>query len=422
MNLILPGEPGYDLHRKPLSPSVDPRPAMVVEAFNAGDVQSAVLAARRLELPFAVQATGHGTHVPADGAMLLKTTAMAHVLVDPDRRVARVGPGARWADVLAAAAPFGLAPLSGSSPTVGVTGYTLGGGLGWLGRKFGFAADSVLRAKVVTADGELVVASPSRHPELFWALRGGGGNFGVVTALEFQLHPVARVYAGMASFAIGGACDFLSVYRDWLSTAPDELSTAVVLRTLPDSQKVLTVKAMYAGDASSARRHLAPLWAAAGPALTDELRPMTYAQAVMGGTAARYFDFFRDLPDPAIAALTQAHRTGEVSNVEVRHWGGALGRGDGPAARPEARLSVIADTAVPSMCQTLRRYGMGGTFLNFLADPSRVATAFTPVNFRRLQQVKAAYDPDNFFRINHNIAPAALVGVPAGVSSAGNVS
>jgi FAD/FMN-containing dehydrogenase len=353
--------------------------------------------------------------------MLLKTTAMAHVLVDPDRRVARVGPGARWADVLAAAAPFGLAPLSGSSPTVGVTGYTLGGGLGWLGRKFGFAADSMLRAKVVTAGGELVVASPSRHPELFWGLRGGGGNFGVVTALEFKLHPVAQVYAGIASFAIDRARDVLSLYRDWMVSAPDELSTAACLRTLPDSQRVLSIKAMYAGDADVARRHLAPLWAAAGPAIVDDLRPMGYAEAAMGGTAARFFDFFRDLPDPAISALIEAHETGAVSNVEVRHWGGALGRGDGPAARPDTRLSVIVDTDLPSITQTLRKYGMGGTFLNFLADPTRIATAFTPINFRRLRQVKAAYDPDNFFRINQNIAPPAVGTLPAGVSSAGNV-
>jgi FAD/FMN-containing dehydrogenase len=163
---------------------------MVVEASRAADVRAAVVAAREHDLPLAVQATGHGTHAAPDGAILIRTTGMATVLVDPDRRVARVGPGAVWGDVLTAAAPFGLAPLSGSSPDVGVTGYTLGGGVGWLARKHGFAADSLLRAEVVTADGSIVTASADEHADLFWALRGGGGSFGVVTALEFRLHTV----------------------------------------------------------------------------------------------------------------------------------------------------------------------------------------------------------------------------------------
>jgi FAD/FMN-containing dehydrogenase len=149
----LPGDAGYDEQRRSLFPGMDPRPAVVVEASGPADVRAAVVAAQDHDLPFAVQATGHGTRVPSDGGVLLKTSQMASVLLDPDRRVARVGPGVRWSQVIAAAAPFGLVPLSGSSQSVGVTGYTLGGGVGWLSRKHGFAADSVLRAEVVTADG-----------------------------------------------------------------------------------------------------------------------------------------------------------------------------------------------------------------------------------------------------------------------------
>jgi FAD/FMN-containing dehydrogenase len=202
-----PGDAGYDAGRRTIDPSFEARPALVVEALGAADVRAAVVAAREHDLPFAVQATGHGTRVPCDGGILVRTGAMATVLVDPDRRVAHVGAGARWGDVLAAAAPFGLAPLSGSSPDVGVAGYTLGGGLGWLARRHGFAADSLLRAEVVTAEGGLVTASAEEHPDLLWALRGGGGSFGVVTAMELRLHPVDRVYAGTAFFAIerGGA-------------------------------------------------------------------------------------------------------------------------------------------------------------------------------------------------------------------------
>ncbi|HEY8112210.1 MAG TPA: FAD-binding oxidoreductase, partial [Actinomycetes bacterium] len=211
--VYLPGDHGYDERRRPLSPAIDPRPAMVVEAAGPADVRAAVVAARENCLPFAVQATGHGTYVPSDGGILLKTAGMASVLVDPDRAIARVGPGARWSQVIAAAAPFGLVPLSGSAPSVGVTGFTLGGGVGWLSRKFGFAADSVVRAEVVTADGRLVTATADRHPDLLWALRGGGANFGVVTALEFRLYPVAHVYGGISYFAADRGAETIQRYR-----------------------------------------------------------------------------------------------------------------------------------------------------------------------------------------------------------------
>src|SRR5919199_1192962 len=170
---------------------------MIVAANTPADVRNAVLTARERDLPFTVYATGP----EHDDTVVVTTERMAGVLVDPDRRTAWVGPGTRWGDVITAAAPFGLAPLSGTSPDVGVIGYTLGGGLGWLSRKHGFAADSLLRADVVTASGALLTASADRNADLLWALRGGGGNFGVVTSLEIALHPIARVYGGAALFA-----------------------------------------------------------------------------------------------------------------------------------------------------------------------------------------------------------------------------
>jgi hypothetical protein len=420
----LPGDPGYDALRRPLVPTLDPRPAAVVEAGGAADVRAAVLAARRHDLPFAVQATGHGTRVPADGGILVNTSGMAAVLVDPDRRTARVGPGARWEAVLAAAAPFGLAPLSGSSRTVGVTGYTLGGGVGWLSRRYGFAADSVLRAEVVLADGRLVTASGTTNPDLFWALRGGGGNFGVVTSLEFRLHPVAQVYAGAAYFPVQRAAQTLARYRDWVATIPDELSTAVLLRRMPDGPEVpaavrgrpvLVVKAMYGGEPAAAHRLLRPLWTAAGPALLDEMRPVPFAEAAMGGTPARYLDLFPGLPDAAIAELVAVFQGPEpsVSTVEIRHWGGAMaaaGPDAGPVGHRGVPFSVIVDGIDPGLGRTLRPYGTGGSFLNFLADPGRTATAYRAGDYRRLRQVKAAYDPDNVFRVNHNIPPAPVGG------------
>src|SRR5437763_4420361 len=240
------------------------RGAIAVEACTVADVRCAVLPARAHDLPLAVYATGHGTLTPLDGALVLKTAPMAEVLVDPDRRVARVGPGARWRDVIAAAAPFGLAPLSGTSPDVGVMGYTLGGGFGWLSRLHGLAADSVLRADVVTAAGSLVTATAERNSGLFWALRGGGPGFGVVTSLEIRLYPVAVVYAGSARFPRERAAAVIACYRDWAPTQPDELTTSIVLT--PDA---LVVRGLYAGAREDARRALAPLWQAAGTPCDD---------------------------------------------------------------------------------------------------------------------------------------------------------
>jgi FAD/FMN-containing dehydrogenase len=403
----LPGEGAYDAQRQPLHATIDPWPAMVVEATRAADVRAAVVAAREHDLPLAVQATGHGTHVASDGAILVRTTGMATVLVDPDRRVARVGPGAIWGDVVAAAAPFGLAPLSGSSPDVGVTGYTLGGGVGWLARKHGFAADSLLRAEVVTADGSIVTASADEHADLFWALRGGGGNFGVVTALEFRLHPVARVYAGTAYFAIDRAAETLARYREWIADAPDALSTAVLLTRLPEGDRVLAIRALHVGEADEAQRLLAPLFAAAGAPLVDGMRPTRFADAAMGGTAPRHVELLDELPDAVIDTLVAADSP--VSTVEVRHWGGAMARpaaDAGPVGHRGVPLSVILDAHVPEVAEALAPHATGGSFLNFLGDPARTETAYTAEDYRGLREVKAAYDPDNVLRIGHNIPPA----------------
>jgi len=411
-----PGETAYDEQRRTLDPAFDARPAVVVEAAGAADVRAAVVAAGERDLPFAVQATGHGTRVPADGGILVKTGAMKTVMVDPDRRVAHVGPGARWGDVLAAAAPCGLAPLSGSAPDVGVAGYTLGGGVGWLARLHGFAADSLVRAEVVTAEGRLATASPDHHPDLFWALRGGGGGFGVVTAMELRLYPVAQVHGGTAYFGVERAGETLTRYREWIAGAPDALSTAVLLTRIPDAPEIPTalrgrravaIRAMHAGPAVAAERLLAPLREAAGPALFDGMRTTRFADAAMGGTAPRHLDLLEALPDAAIETLVAAS---EHATVEVRHWGGAMARpaaDAGPAGHRAAPLSVTVDAAVPGVAAALAAHATGGSFLNFLADPARVETAFTPANLRRLRAVKRAYDPENLFSTGLHVAPAA---------------
>jgi FAD/FMN-containing dehydrogenase len=381
---------------------------MIRHATTPADVRAAVLTARELGLPFAVHATGHGGAAPGDRAVVADTGAMGGVVVDPDRRVARVGAGARWGDVIAAAAPFGLAPLSGTNTTVGVVGYTLGGGMSWLSRRYGFAADSVLRADVVTADGDVRTVDADHDADLFWAIRGGGANFAAVTGLEFRLHPAGTVHAGVATFPLERAADLLAFYRDAAAGFPDELTANIVLTG--DS---VAVRGMYAGPADDARCALAPLFRAAGTPVTDGWRTMPYTESgTIGGTAPRRFHHLADLPDAVITAAVDAVR-GDANAVEVRHWGGALARpgaNAGPAGHRDVPFSVVVDgqdDPAIAACAT------GGTFLNWLPDPSRTHTAFTAANYARLREVKRAYDPDNVFGLAKNIPPAARSGYTA---------
>jgi FAD/FMN-containing dehydrogenase len=379
--VYLPGDQAYNAGRATWSGALDQRPAVVAEALNARDVQATVIAAREHALPFAVQATGHGTHAACDGGLLLKTSLMAEVLVDPDRRVARVGPGARMGDIAAAAAPFGLAPVAGSNPTVGVAGFTLGGGFGPLSRRHGFAADNLLRADVVTADGEHLTATADRHADLFWALRGGGGNFGVVTGMEIRLHRVDRVYAGTAHFDVEHAAATLAFYREWAPTQPAGLTTSIAIT--PDG---LAIRAHAVGGAERALR---PLYDVAGPRRAYEER--------VTGIAPRHFHLFRDLPD--IAGTT-------ANAIEVRYWGGSMTDGDAPVGHRHVPFSVTVDGSAEAAAP-LAKQATGGSFLNFLHDTTRTHTAYTPENYARLQNLKRVYDPESLFSLGHHIAPSA---------------
>ncbi|MFF1822087.1 FAD-binding oxidoreductase [Kribbella sp. NPDC058245] len=401
----LPGEAEYDVQRRAIVPSVDSRPAVVAEAFSRSDVQAVVHTAREYGVPVAVQATGHGTRLSADGGILLKTTQMTAVFVDPERRIAKVAPGARWGAVLDAARQFGLAPLSGSSRDVGVTGYTLGGGVGWLARKYGFAADSVIRAEVVTADGRVVTATAEQHPDLFWAIRGGTGNFGIVTSLEFRLYPVRQVHAGIVYYGIDRAAEILRRYRDWTATIPNELSTAVVLTRIPGTeQRAVAIKVLYAGTSELAEHLLKPLFEVAGSRLAGELTTIEYADAAMGGTPARHLDFLDELTDEVIDIVTSLENDAEEPTVELRHWSGAMahpGAGAGPVGHRQAQFSLIIDRELPVGLLP----DAGRTFVNFLGDHGRAETSYSPADLDRLRAVKRAYDPANFFHLNANIKP-----------------
>jgi FAD/FMN-containing dehydrogenase len=380
--VYLPGDHAYKTAAATWNGALDQRPALIGEALGARDVQAAIVAARTHGLPFAVQATGHGTREACVGGLLLKTSLMAEVLVDPDRRIARVGPGAKIGDVVAAAAPFGLSPVAGSHASVGVAGFTLGGGYGPLSRRHGFAADNLLRADVVTADGERLTATADRHADLFWALRGGGGNFGVVTGMEIRLHPLERTLSATARFEAERAAETLAFYREWAPTQPLGLTTSIVL----GGGETFAIRAHAHGE--EAARALRPLFDVAGPRLGFE--------ETVGATAPLHFHLFRQLPE--IAGTT-------ANEIEVRYWGGAMAEGEAPVGRRDQPFSITVDGADEAVAAK----ATGGSFLNFLRDTTRTATAYTPANYARLREVKRAYDPDNVFGLGHNIAPAVAV-------------
>ena len=243
-----------------------------------------------------------------------------------------------------------------------------------------------------------MTATAEQHPDLFWAIRGGTGNFGVVISLEFRLYPVREVHAGIVYYGIDRADAILRRYRDWTAAVPNELSTAVVLTRVPGTeQRAVAIKVLYAGAADLAEHLLKPLFEVAGPRLAGELRTIEYADAAMGGTPARHLDFLDTLTDEVIDEVAGL----EDATVEIRHWGGAMahpGPGAGPVGHREAQYSLIIDREVSLPTS-------GRTFVNFLGDPGRADTAYGAKDLQRLREVKRAYDPTNFFHLNANIRP-----------------
>src|SRR5499425_3136185 len=317
--VFVPGEAGYDQARQAWNLAVDQRPAVVVEAGSAADVAQAVRFARARGVRIAPQGTGHGAGPlePLDGAMLLRTTRMRKVHIDPAARTARAEAGAVWQDVTVPAAEHGLAGLAGSSPNVGVAGYTLGGGLGWLARRYGLAANSVTAAELVTPDGDPVRADAGHEPDLFWAIRGGGGSVGVVTALEMRLYPVRELYAGVLFFPIERSAEVLHTWRAWTDTVPDEVtSIGRILRfpPLPEVPEALRgrafalVEAAYLGDAAAGADLIGPL-RGLGPELdTFAMVPAPALQQLHMDPAQPVpaegdGEFLADLPAAAIDAL-----------------------------------------------------------------------------------------------------------------------
>ena len=414
------------------------RPAVVVGATCAADVAAAVGWAAEHDLPVAVQATGHGPVRAVTGAVLVSTRRMQGVAVDPHRRVARVQAGVKWAKVLEAATEYGLTPLVGSSSDVGVVGYTLGGGLGPMGRKHGFAADSVQALEIVTADGVLHRASPDEEPELFWAVRGSKSNLGIVTAIEIGLFPGDQLYGGGIFFAAADAAAVLHTYRQWAPTLPEEVTTSVAVLRLPPMDELppplrgaTTVHLRFVATGlapADAEALLAPMKAAGaillghvGPMLPTELDAV-HMDPVDPMPAWEKGMLLADLTEETVDALLAAAGPDvpvPLVMVEVRQLGGALARQPRvPNAVPgrDAAWSVfLIAPAVPELAEVAPVAGRGvlgalapwaaqGGLVNFLGEaggPADVVAAYPPAVAERLLEVKRRVDPTGVFSFGY---------------------
>ncbi|MBB5789166.1 FAD-binding oxidoreductase [Jiangella mangrovi] len=432
-----PGDDGYDDVRRPWNLLIDQHPGVVVAAETPADVQAAVRLARERGLPFAVQSSGHGAVRGNDDGVVVNVTRLTGVEVDAERKVARIVGGTRWREVLEATAPHQLAGLSGTAPTVGAVGYSMGAGLGLLLRSHGFAADSIVAADVVTAGGELVRASADENPDLLWALKGGGGNFGVVTALEVRLHHVPAVHNGTMIYPGARAAEVLRTWADWTGQVSDDVSAAAMVMTVPPAptvpeplrgQHVVMLRATIAADHGA---ELDALRSALGEPIADMFRTMTYLEAALSGSeptdpmpAAGRSTALGELSDDVIGALVGLTEPGSpVPGIEIRHLGGAAAKEqDSPVSHRDAPYIAAAHAmaATPEQLATVEErldHGFAALgdaarphgFLNFLepgSTPEVVKAAYSPAAYQRLQQVKTAWDPENLFQYTHNIPPA----------------
>jgi FAD/FMN-containing dehydrogenase len=441
--VFLAGDDGYDEARQAWHLAADQRPAIVVFAESVVDIVRALRFARSQGMRVAPQSTGHGalSLEPLDGAMLLKTSRMRQVDIYPATRTARAEAGAEWEDVTVPAGEYGLAALAGTSPNVGVIGYTLGGGIGWLARRYGLAANSVTAVEIVTPDGRLVRADADHEPDLFWAVRGGGGSVGVVSALEMMLYPVPQFYAGALFFPIERASEVLNTWRRWTDTVPDGLTSLGRILRLPPVPEVpqflrgrafVLVEAAYLGDAQAGADMLRPLRTLgpeldtfatiAAPALAQ--LNMDPEQPIAGvGDGA----FLADFPAGAIdtlLTLVGPDADTPLATIEIRHLGGALSRqaaGGGAQPTIDARYAMFALGFAPTPTQAetarssvralknaLTAWHADYDYYNFVETPAEADVVLPHASHERLRRIKATYDPDQTIISAHPVQPAAM--------------
>lgn len=436
--VIARGDAAYDEARRAWNLVVDQHPHVIVDAHNTADVVTAVRFARDADLGIAVMGTGHGTIRPADDAVLIRTAQLNEVRIDPDRQTAWIGSGAQWYMVLGPAQEHGLTPLVGSSSHVGVTGYTLGGGMGWLARKYGLATDSVHAFEVVTAQGDALRVSATEHPDLFWGLRGGGGSLAIVTGMEIQLYPVSTVYAGSLLYPIEMAREVMTRFREWTADAPEELTSAVLLFNFPPLPQVpaplqgksfVMVRGCYCGPVEEGEE-LMRFWRDWRAPAMDMFQPLPFTQAdaisqdpVDPMPAFETGAWLSGLDDRTIDAFI-THAAGQPGLVfaEIRHAGGAIARGSDNVFQHRHAPYVFniigiaptheAHEGLARHCNQLKAaiaHQLDGVYMNFIAGEEsweRAPDAYRPEDYRRLAQHKSEYDPDNRLRYSFHVDPA----------------
>ena len=443
--VLAPGESGYDAARTIWNAMIDRRPALIIRAAGAADVIQAVTLARTHGLVIAIKGGGHNIagNAVGDGGLMLDLSAMKSVRIDPRARTARVEPGVTLGEFDREAQAFGLATPVGINSTTGIAGLTLGGGFGWISRRYGLTVDNLIAADVVTADGKLLCASATESPGLFWAIRGGGGNFGVVTSFEYRLHPVGpEVMAGLIIFPQDNARTLLRQYRKITARAPRELTAWVVLRKAPPlpflpaevhGTDIVVFAVCYCGDLAKGKKAVAPLRALGKP-LADIVGPMPFAgwqtafDPLLTPGARNYWKShdFAKLSDPLIDLLVD--HAGRVPTPETEvvlvHIGGAVNNvpviaTSYPHRNIEYIVNVHTRWSHPSQDQSciawarqlfdaMAPHSTGGVYVNFMPEDEgqRVKIGAYGRNYKRLTTLKAKYDPRNLFRMNQNIKPA----------------
>ncbi|MFG1812945.1 FAD-binding oxidoreductase [Kribbella sp. NPDC049174] len=441
--LIHPGESSYDDLRAVWNGSIDRRPGLIARCTGVADIRSALAYARRTGGPVAVRGGGHSFpgHSTCDGGILLDLAPLKGIRVDPVRRTARAQAGVLLGELDRETQAFGLAVPSGIVTHTGVAGLTLGGGIGWLMRKYGLSIDNLLSVDLVTAEGELLTASPEANADLFWGIRGGGGNFGIVTEFEFQLHPVGPiVYAGPVMWPMEQSPELLRFYRDWITDIPDELTTAVIHRWIPDlptipaelhGRPVVVVVACYAGSVEAGERAVAPLKAFAPPLLDlCTAKPFVDHQAMFDPSFPHGRWYYMRACDVAeltddvvdIAAARGLAIDSPYTAYPIFHLGGEIARVPADSTAFGDRSSghtfnFVGVTLGPDGFEEQREWvreswraiepHQSGAYVNFLGDEGsdRIRSAYGAATYDRLQELKRKYDPGNLFHLNQNIPP-----------------
>ena len=435
-DILVPGTDAYDAARKVWNGMIDRRPACIARCKSVGDVQAALRFARQNDLTVAVRGGGHNAAGLAvcDGGLVIDLGGMRDVVVDAKQRIARAGGGATWGDFDRATAEHGLATTGGAVSTTGIAGLTLGGGLGWLMRSYGMACDNLVGAEVVTADGQVVRASATENADLFWGLRGGGGNFGIVTTFEYALHPVSTIFGGMLLYPLTSARDVLRVYREVTTSAPDALTVFAAMMHAPDGTPVIALVICYNGPANEGERAIlkfrdfvTPIAGEVGPMPYTALQSMLDAGFPEGLQVHWRSEFVQSIPDALIDAAVSAFERvpSPLSALMFEQFGGAVKRVPRDATAFDQRdsdynLVIVSRWQNPAdaepnvrwareTSEAARAFTNGRVYVNYIGAgeaPDRVRAAFGADKFDRLATIKRKYDPTNVFRLNQNIPPS----------------